>query len=309
MTVMRWGVLGASSRIYRKALLPVFEELPDHEVVAEARRAGDDESPYAELVRRDDVDAVYIPLPNHLHLPWIERAVEAGKHVLCEKPIALDAADVERAFEVAAAHDRHLIEAYMWPHHARSQRMLELIHDGAIGQPRFLNGTFTYQLGDPGDHRADGRGGGVVLDVGIYCIGPALLLAGREPVGWSAAAVRDHAGIDRAMTGWVDWGKGFIGNFEVCFEAPGRTTLEVVGTDGIMTFPDYFPSGRDAVLPIVIDRHDGTQQVEQVADGNGYRGMVQQFAAVVRGEAEPLFNAEHSLRLAKILDGLHAASR
>ncbi len=300
---LRWGILGATSRIYHGALKPVLDASPLHEVVAEASRAVGGDGAYADLVERADVDAVYIPLPNHLHVPWIERAVAAGKHVLCEKPIGLTLSETERAFGAAAAADRHLIEAYMWPHHERSRRACALVADGAIGTPRFLRATFTYQLGDPGDHRADERGGGVLLDVGIYCIGPALLLADREPVAVQARAVRNAVGVDTTVSGFVDWGEGFVSSYEVSFDAPFRTALDITGTAGLMTFPaPYFPSGGDESTSIVVTDVDGVDHTHQLTDTNGYRGMVDQFAQVVRGEAEPLFAPAHSLRLARILD-------
>jgi predicted dehydrogenase len=129
---LRWGILGASSKIYRKALLPVFEASPLHEVVAEASRSGQDETPYGDVLTRSDVDAIYIPLPNHIHASWIVRALEAGKHVLCEKPLTLTLAESEQIFAAAETTDRWLIEAYTWPHHPRSQRVLELAATGAL---------------------------------------------------------------------------------------------------------------------------------------------------------------------------------
>jgi D-xylose 1-dehydrogenase (NADP+, D-xylono-1,5-lactone-forming) len=305
---LRWGVLGGSSRIYRDALLPVFEASPLHEVVAEASRRGDDESPYDDLLARPDVDAVYIPLPNHLHAPWITRALHAGKHVLCEKPLTMSVADTEAVFAAASASGQHLVEAYMWPHHPRSRRMLELVAAGDIGVPQSTRAVFCFPLDDPTDHRADLRGDGALFDLGIYCIGPALMMAGRDPAGVRAVAVRNPLGVDVVMSGLIDWGDGFASTFDVSFDAPLYITLEVAGTHGVITLPAYSPAGIDGPSQIVIRRRDGSVDRIDVAGPNGYRGMVDQFAAVVAGTEAPVFGREESCRLARVEEALRASS-
>src|SRR5215218_5991920 len=119
---LRWGVIGATSRIYQGKLKPPMQARPAHTIVAEASRTSDGgDAPYADLLGRSDVDAVYIPLPNDGHKKWILAALEAGKHVLCEKPLTMSPADTDEVFAAAAAADRALVEAYMWPHHPRSK--------------------------------------------------------------------------------------------------------------------------------------------------------------------------------------------
>jgi D-xylose 1-dehydrogenase (NADP+, D-xylono-1,5-lactone-forming) len=299
-TPLRWGILGGSSRIYRNALLPLFDASPRHEVVAEASRSGADESPYAELLARTDVDAVYIPLPNHLHASWMIRAVEAGKHVLCEKPLTLSLADTEAVFTAAAANDRHVVEAYMWPHQTRAQRVLELVADGALGTPVFLRSAFSFPLTDPTNHRNDLRGDGAMFDIGIYCFGPAMLIAQRDPSAMSAFAIRNEHTVDRSMSGIIDWGAGFISTFEVSFDAPVRRTLEVTGSTGILTLPNYAVSGPEGPSIIEIQRLDNSIEQIDVIGNNGYQGMIDQFADVVAGLAPPTFGVSESLRLARI---------
>ena len=314
---LRVGILGGSSRIYRGRLLPAFEQSTSTEVVAEASRNGDDESPYAALLRRSDVDAVYIPLPNHLHGPWINRALEAGKHVLCEKPLTMSAIDTDVVFNAAEAAGRVLLEAYMWPHHPRA-RLVRALAETDLGELRHLHSTFSFALDRPGDHRLDRRGGGAVFDVGIYCLAPAMLLAGRDPVTVRATALRNEHEVDVHTTGYVDWGSGFTSSFEVSFECPDRRTLEVAGTQGILRLegadeiPDtagWHAPGPETQSFVRVTRRDGTVQRHPAAGANAFVGMIDQFAAVVAGTEEPVFGPTESRRMARVLDRVLDAAR
>jgi predicted dehydrogenase len=307
-TKLRWGIIGGSSHIYHGELKPVFEASPRHEVVAEASRSGDDETPYDEMLARSDIDAVYIPLPNHLHARWILRSLEAGKHVLCEKPITMTVEDTEAVFSAADAAGRTLLEAYMWPHHPRSKRILELVAAGDIGAPQSTRAAFSFPLDDHTNHRADLRGDGAVFDIGIYCVGPGMLMAGRDPVGVHAVARRNELGVDITTSGLVDWGDGFTTSFDVSFDAPLNRTLEITGSHGVITQPDYTQSGPDGPCEIVINRRDDSVDRIALTGVTGFRGMVDQFAAVVAGEEAPVFGREQSGRLARIEAALRAAS-
>ncbi|MEO6126239.1 MAG: Gfo/Idh/MocA family oxidoreductase [Ilumatobacteraceae bacterium] len=309
MAHVHWGVIAATSGIYRHALRPAMALAAMHEVTAEASRQDGDDSPYAELLRRHDVDAVYIPLPNSAHKKWIIRALEAGKHVLCEKPLTLSAADTVEVFAVAAMNDRVLMEAYMWPHHPRARRVLELVHSGAIGDVLSVRSVFTYPASDPTDHRFDERGAGALFDVGIYCIAPAMMIAGRDHRAVAAIALRNEIGVDLSMTGFVDWGDGLGGSFDVSFQAPQRRSLEVTGSNGILTLPGHHSPGSERESEIVIDRRDGSREVILVAGANAFVGMIEHFAMLIDGEEPPVFGETQSIRLAHTLDALHAVSR
>ena len=137
------------------------------------------------MLARDDIDAVYNPLPNHLHAEWSHRALDAGKHVLCEKPLTLSPADSAALFDHAESAGLTILEAYMWPHHPRARALLDLVADGSLGMLRFGRSSFSYPMDmSTGDHRIDTRGAGALFDIGIYCIAPFMLIADREPVGW-----------------------------------------------------------------------------------------------------------------------------
>ena len=304
---VRWGVIGATSRIYRKALEPALVACAQHVIVAEASRADGSEQPYADLLSRRDVDAVYIPLPNSGHKRWILAALEAGKHVLCEKPLTMSTADTLEVFDAADAVDRVLIEAYMWPHHPRARRILQLVADGAVGDLTTVRGVFTY-VGDPADHRFDERGAGALFDVGIYCLAPPMLMVGRDHVAVAAVAQRNDVGVDVAMTGLVDWGRGISTTFDVSFQAPPRRVLEITGTEGVITVPGWHAPGPETPSQILIQRRDDSIETVDVEGSSAFVGMVDQFAAVVRGEATAVFGRTESERLARLIDALHAAS-
>ena len=301
----RWGVLGATSRNHRTRLRPAFG-LAGARIVHEASRRGDDLSPYDDVIGDPDVDAVYITLPNALHAAWVMKALTAGKHVLCEKPLTMSAADTIALFETARGVGRHLSEAFMWPHHPRAQRLRDLVAVGDLGPLLSHQATFTFALDRPADHRLDARGGGALLDSGIYCLGPALCLADDEPGEVAARATRNPAGVDVAMDGWVamgEWGASFT----VSLLAPGRRHQTVIGREGLVDIDNHFP-GSERPGSFSVLRRDGTRDEVDYAGANAYERMVSAFAAEAAGDVEPRWTATHSIRLATTVDALHAAT-
>ncbi len=305
---MRWGVVGGGSHIYAKSLLPAFEEL-GYEIVAAARRDGESSAPYDEMLRRSDIDAVYIPLPNHLHAEWAHRALDAGKHVLCEKPLTLSVADTEALFDHAEAAGLTLLEAYMWPHHPRAQRLLQLVRSGEVGWPQWGSAQFSWPMDmNSGDHRLDVRGAGSLFDVGIYCIAPFMLMARREPAALAANAVRNMAGVDVSMTGWIDWGGGFGSTFHTSFEAPNARRMLLATSEAQISLSGLHTPGPLEPSEIVVERRDGSVEHLSCAGGHAYADMVRHFADVAHGQAEPVFGRVESVRLARVLQQLHVAS-
>jgi xylose dehydrogenase (NAD/NADP) len=199
MTV-RWGIL-STARINR-LFLAGARRAANVEILAVASRERATAERYASeqgierahegyeaLLADPDVEAVYIPLPNSLHIPWTERALQAGKHVLCEKPLSRRVADVERAFEEAARNDRLLAEAFMFRHHPQTARLAELVREGAVGRVRMIRAAFTFATSDSSDVRFSARlDGGALMDVGCYCVSGARLIGG-EPIRAYAGAL------------------------------------------------------------------------------------------------------------------------
>lgn len=306
---LRWGVIGASSRIYRTKLLPPLEQRSGHVVVAEASRDADgSDAPYADLLRRPDVDAVYIPLPNDGHRRWILAALDAGKHVLCEKPLTMSAAHTDEVYAAAESAGRSLVEAYMWPHHPRHQVALEVAREH-LGELRFSRGAFSFLLTRPADHRFDARGGGSLFDVGIYCLGPALLLAPRDPVSVAAEAKRNDAGVDVSFSGFLALGEGFAVTVESSFESVYRRSWNLTGTKGAITIPSNLAPGPAGPTTVELMHLDDRIEEFPAEGADAYGEMLDQFAAVVQHDAAPRWGAAESRLLARWIDQLHDAAR
>lgn len=305
---LRWGVLGGSSHIFRKSLQPAMEAAGQTIVDAPSRN-GESFAPYEAMLMRDDIDAVYNPLPNHLHAEWTHKALDAGKHVLCEKPLTLSPADSESVFDHAEAAGLTLLEAYMWPHHPRARRLLELVRHGDVGWPQQGTASFSWPMDmDSGDHRLDYRGAGALFDVGIYCIAPFMLMARRDANLVAANAVRNRMGVDISMTGWVDWGGGFGSSFGVSFDAPVNRSLSLVCSDAVITVPGSHAPGPLGPSEIIVERRDGSVEHLACEGGEAYTDMIRHFAAVVAGEEAPVHGRTETLRLADVLQRLHVAS-
>jgi predicted dehydrogenase len=299
-------VLGATSRNHRQRLRPAFA-LAGQRIVAEGSRRGDDYTEYSNVLADPDVDAVYITLPNSLHVEWVVKALEGGKHVLCEKPLTMSGADTEAVFAAARAAGRHLSEAYVWPHHPRAHRLLELVAAGELGRIQSHHAACAFVV-EAGDHRLDERGAGALFDLGIYCLGPALLMTRQDPGPAAATANRNEAGVDVTMSGWVELETGASATFAVSFDGPSRRHQEVAGADGVVVIENYTP-GPDRPGTIVILRRDGSRDEIDHAGANAYERMVTAFAAEVAAEMEPRWTATDAIRLAHLLDRLHTASR
>ena len=257
--LLRWGLLG-TARINR-AIIPAIRASARSTLHAVASRsddrarlyAGQWEIPvahgsYESLLADQHVDAVYIPLPNHLHVEWTLRAVAAGKHVLCEKPMALASGDVDRIAQAAAARRVVVTEGFMYRHHPLTGAVVSRVRAGAIGRLRAIRGAFTFALTRPDDVRLVPEwGGGSLWDVGCYPVSFARLLAG-EPVAVSAQAVRHPTGIDMALAATLLFADDVIAVVDCGFGAHFRTFMELAGTDGTMLIETPFKPPVDASL-------------------------------------------------------------
>jgi len=303
---LRWGVLGARSMVATRAVLPALAASDRCVVVAEASRtSGGSFDAYLRVLDDPAVEAVYLPLPNGLHREWTVRAAAAGKHVLCEKPLARSAAEAQAMADACATAGVVLMEAYMSPFHPRAAALAALVAAGGLGELRFAVAAFTFPLGDPGNHRwRPAMGGGALLDVGIYCLAPLVAVAGRFPVTVAAATVEAATGVDASFSGWLDFGVGFTAAFTASFEAPERQQLELVGTTATVLVDDAFAAGALGQRPRLL--HVDGRDPELVAgpDEDPYRLMIEHFVDVVRGAATPVRPPADSIALLGLLDRL-----
>jgi predicted dehydrogenase len=265
---------------------------------------------YEALLADPDVDVVYVSLPNALHLPWAVRALQAGKHVLCEKPLSRRAAEVEQAFDVAAAHDRVLTEGFMWRHHPQVAQAQRLIADGAIGRLRLIRATFAgggiALGGDPRLVRA--LDGGALMDVGCYCVSGARTLAGGEPVAVQAQRVRgggdDDVDVDVALTGLLRFDDDVLATFDCGFAGPHRSALEAIGDNGSLHLLDPW----HAYEPVIELRRDDGTEVLHPERVNHYALQIADLEAAARGERAPLLGRADALGQARAIEALYAAA-
>jgi predicted dehydrogenase len=259
---------------------------------------------YEALLEDPGVDAVYISLPNSMHLEWTERALRAGKHVLCEKPMGRDPAAVAGAFALAAERDLVLMEAFMYRHHPQTRRLTELVHEQAVGPVRLIRATFGFNLTDRTDPRLiKAMDGGALMDVGCYCVNAARMLAG-EPTEVTAQQRQGGDGVDVQLVGTLRFAQGALGLFDCSFASAPRDELEVVGETGTLFLDDPW-HGRE---PVIERRSAGAVEEISVPPANAYQLEAENFAAAVAGDEQPLLGRADAVGQAATIEALYAAA-
>jgi predicted dehydrogenase len=259
MEKLSWGVLGCAN-FARKRTIPALLETPSAHLAGVASRGAERAAEfraqfglerayasYEALLGDPGVQAVYIPLPNGLHADWTIRAVEAGKHVVCEKPFAADAAEARRVAEAAARSGRRVMEAFMWRFHPQHLRARALVDSGAIGTVQLVRGAFSFPLDrGPNVRWRPELAGGSLMDLGCYPISAARFYLGREPLSaWARGEIDAEFGVDRRVAGCLEF-PGGRALFDCAFDLPFRPDLEIVGERGTLHFPRAWQPERDA---------------------------------------------------------------
>jgi xylose dehydrogenase (NAD/NADP) len=259
---------------------------------------------YEELLADPDVEAVYISLPNSLHVEWSIRALEAGKHVLCEKPLSRRAADVERAFDVAEESGRLLMEAFMYRHNPQTGRLKELAEGGAIGRLRLVRAAFSFPLTDGENVRLNSSlDGGGLMDVGCYCASGTRLLGG-EPEQVYGEQVLSQSGVDELFTGTMRFPGDVLGQFDAGLVLPERDELEAIGEEGSLFLDDPWHCKR----PVIEHRTDGSVEEIAVEPADSYRLQLENMSDAIRGEAEPLLGREDAVGQARAIEALYRSA-
>ncbi|ANE48722.1 oxidoreductase [Paenibacillus swuensis] len=310
---LRWGILGCAG-IAINSVIPGIQQSQTGEVAAIASRNLEKSQEaaaklgipqaygsYEELLADDTIEAVYIPLPNHLHLEWTIRAAEAGKHILCEKPLALNAAEAQRMADACGQAGVHLAEAFMYRHHPRYEQIRQIIQSGKIGELRALHGVFTFN--NAADHaniryKRD-MGGGSLYDVGCYPISAARLILGEEPVAATVHALLspEHDNVDMMASGVLEFSKGMAVTFTCGMWADFRNTLEILGTSGRIEVPNAFVGDPN----FYVITADGRQE-EQPEKLNQYALQADVFARTVWNEVDSAFPVSDAVLNMKVLD-------
>jgi predicted dehydrogenase len=259
---------------------------------------------YDALLDDQDVEAVYISLPNTMHCEWSIRSVEAGKHVLCEKPMSSRAADVEEAFDAAERAGRLLTEAFMFRHNPQTRRLQELVRTGAIGELRVIRSAFSYSLHDPGNIRlrTDVEGGSL-MDVGCYCVNGSRLLAGEPETVYGEQYI-GPTGTDWVFAGTMRFPGDVFALFDCGTTLPHRDELEAIGTEGSLFLDDPWHCQR----PVIELRRDGVERIE-LQRHDSYRLELENLSDAIRGEAELVIGREDAVAQARTIEALARSAR
>jgi D-xylose 1-dehydrogenase (NADP+, D-xylono-1,5-lactone-forming) len=258
---------------------------------------------YDDLLADPDVEAVYNPLPNGMHVEWSIKALEAGKHVLCEKPMSRRPEEVERAFDAAESAGRLLAEAFMWRHNPQVARVRELLDSGRIGELRTVRAVFSFLCSDPEDVRLSAElDGGGLMDVGCYCVSGCRTIAGAEPERVYAEQVIGGKGVDVSMVATLRFPGDVLAHLDCGLSYEGGDYLEAVGTDGSLFLDDPW---HGKVPVIEVRGPDRDPEHVEVDLANSYALELADFEAAARGEREPLLGRADALGQARVIAALY----
>ncbi|WP_350333198.1 Gfo/Idh/MocA family protein [Coralliovum pocilloporae] len=321
--MIRWGVLG-TAKIAREAFVPAVQASHNGHLQAIASRSHGNAAAWAErygfsrtfddydaLLNSPDIDAVYIPLPTSHHVEWTLKAIEAGKHVLCEKPIALEASAVDALIDARDRSGLVVSEAFMVTYHPQWLKVRELIASGAIGTLRQVQGSFAYHLTDPGNmrNRMD-LGGGGLLDIGVYPIVATRFVTGLEPARVQASVSRDaEFGTDIHASCRLDFGT-FELSFYCATQLATRQGMVFHGDQGWIDVPAPFNAERyDATDIILHNQNNSASQTWQFRKQDQYQLQVEAFGDRITGVDTALFSLEDSRANQQVIDNLFASER
>jgi xylose dehydrogenase (NAD/NADP) len=314
-TPVKWGLLSTAD-INRK-VIPGAKESPKVELVGVASRDAARAQAYAhqweiprsygsyeELLADPEIEAVYISLPNTMHVEWSIKSLQAGKHVLCEKPFTRHPEEVAAAFDVADENGLLLTEAFMWRHNPQTAKLKELVASGAVGELRLVRSVFSYGLYDAENIRlrTDVEGGSL-MDVGCYNVSGSRLLGGEPERVWGEAWY-GPSGTDWVFTGTMRFPNDVIAAFDCGTALPDRDELEAIGSEGSLFLDDPWHCN----APVIeLRREDGVERIE-VERQDSYRLELENLSDAIRGAGELLLARADAMGQARTLEALHESA-
>lgn len=319
MTPIRWGVLGAS-KFARLFMAPAIHAASGAQLSALATGDAAKAAPfcafapglrvhdsYDALLADAEVDAVYIPLPNHLHVEWTLKALDAGKHVLCEKPITMKEHDFDRLIAARDGSGLQAAEAYMIVHHPQMQRARDIVQSGGIGPLRHVEAAFSFFNDDMGNIRNQAAaGGGGLADIGVYTFGSTRFVTGQEPLSIPHAQIDIENGVDTYAQVTADFG-GFTMSSMVSIRLFKRQRLTFHGRDGVLTLSCPFNADVHDQAEVHLETTDGTVTTERFPGVNQYVLQVEGFCRAIRGEEPFACPLEFSRGTQRMIDMVRAA--
>ena len=309
--LVRWGLL-STARINERLIGPL-RDVSRSELLAVASRNHEKAQQYADhwkipryhgsyeqLLADPDVDAVYISLPNGLHTKWTVQCADAGKHVLCEKPLALTTTEVDQIEQAARRNGVVIQEAAMMRYHPQTEYVRQLVNDNVIGSIRLLRGIFTYVLDNPQDVRMDpAQGGGCLWDLGSYCIRFMRTVMQEEPAEVVASQIKNNGGVDCSFAGQMRFPSGAHAQFFSSLETFAHVEADLLGTTGRMALTSPWVNHLDRDAHVHVIRHDGSP-----SRGNWDDGMLNQAKESKTHTKLNAYADEVRSMIASILDGV-----
>ncbi len=323
---LRWGILGTAS-IAQRCVIPAIRNTEHSKIVAIASRSLEHAQEVAEdfgipraygsyqaLLNDPNVQAVYIPLPNHMHKEWTIKAARAGKHILCEKPLALDETECREMIDACAKHNVKLMEAVMYRYHPQTLRVKELVDKGAVGEPRLVRTTFSFPmaaLDRDDDYRWQaGNGGGCIYDVGGYCISIARTLFEDEPTSVVATLTEhpEHPGVDAQLHAILSFPGDRTAVMDCSFLLDDRQEYEIAGLDGRVIARDAFNTWGPFPVAIELQRRE-TTITETIPGIDRFELELDHFYRCVTEDIQPMTDGNEGLRNIRVLQALLKSAR
>jgi xylose dehydrogenase (NAD/NADP) len=314
-----FGVIGSGSMVAQRAVLPALDASSRTHLVAHCSLSGSSSErwgeralqSYDDVIHHPDVEVVYVPLPNAMHVAWVARAAAAGKHVLCEKPLALDADEARTMREVCDAAGVLVAEAWMTPFDPRWRAIFDLVDDDLIGDVTRIEARFTFTIApDRADNYrwSPSLGGGALLDVGIYCLGGPVRLWGSDPETIVSTRVAAPSGVDVRTDVELTWPGGRTAIIRCSFVDAEQQQLIVTGERGTLQLDELAHTGGSAATDIRHVDADGVERILVVEGGDPYLAMIDAFAASVRGIEVWPRPVEDSARMLALLGRIRRAA-
>jgi len=328
---LRWGIIGTGNIANQfakgvagasRSVLAAVGSRTDAAAEAFAQQHGIDPAhahgSYEALCHDERIDAVYVSLPNAMHHEWTVKALEAGKHVLCEKPFAVTVAEANEMFEVAERHDRRLVEAFMYRCHPLTRAVVEELRSGSIGELKLIKTSFNFCITKTEGNVRFSRelAGGALMDIGCYCISFSVLMAGRAPAEVHASGQMHATGVDEMSVGTMRFENGVVASFACGMRAHADNAAELCGTEGFIEVPvPWKPPVKGAefkvrtMTPPRQDQRPGgpSEQTHHVdAPAPLYGLEADAFAAHVLDDADPAVTKEETLTVQRVLDQMRA---
>lgn len=317
---VRWGIL-STAEIARTQVIPAIIQAKNAEVAAISSSSGRGSetalefripklhNSYEELLNDPEIDAVYIPLPNHLHKHWVIEAAKKGKHVLCEKPAALNAEDATEMVNVCRENNVKFMEAFMYQFHPQHQRVKEIIASGKIGEVKLMRSSFSFLLEQKdGNIRMDkDKGGGSLYDIGSYCIHAIRFILDSEPVSVEVHGEMDpNTGVDLSAVCVLKLENGVKAFFDCSFDMAFRNEYEIIGTKGRIIVPRAFRPDINGGEGIIIVQNDSVETIERI-HGYLYLTEVEHFSNAILEDSPIMYTGESMIKNMRVIDACYQA--